>query len=167
MYVQLYTTCGRFKLFRRFNVQRSAPNSHNSHESDKCFAPLAIIIANLFTHNRDPEYYAELLGKTSRPADPPSAPLDVRTVSFIGRFDERYCSDVPSIRNVDDALTQRLQTLLGVVADISLCQRQNISATMARLGSDSGTLQTRLYIVFKHENDETARRCPGHLTPIF
>ena len=44
--------------------------------------------------------------------------------------------------------------------------RGNVSATMARLREDEGTLETKLYIVFNHE-DEAARRCPLHLQSIF
>jgi hypothetical protein len=54
-------------------------------------------------------------------------------------------------------LAQRLQMLLDTVADISLCQRGNVSATMACLKDDKGTLETRLYIVFNHKDDEAAR----------
>jgi hypothetical protein len=38
---------------------------------------------------------------------------------------------------------------------------------MACLKDDKGTLETRLYIVFNHEDDEAARRCPQHLQDIF
>jgi len=38
---------------------------------------------------------------------------------------------------------------------------------MACLKGDSRTLETRLYIVFNHGNDEAARRCPQHLMSIF
>jgi len=99
----------------------------------------------------DPEYYAELLRKTPRLAN--------RCLPS----DERSRPDVPGIQNVNGPLAQRLQTLLDVVADISLCQRGNVSATMAYLKDDKGTLETRLYIVFNHEHDEAAYRCPQHL----
>ena len=105
----------------------------------------------LFTPD-DPEFFAELLSKTVRTTDQR----------------QPYCPDVPDIQGVDGALAKRLQTLLDVVADISLCQRQNVSAAMARLGNDSGDLlETRLFIAFNHKNDENARRCPGHLMSIF
>jgi hypothetical protein len=104
---------------------------------------------------QDPEYYAELFCKISRPADQ-------RLPS-----DERSCPDVPGIQNVDDPLARRLQTLLDAVADISLCQLRNVSATMASLKDDHGTLQTRLYIVFNHEDDEAAGSCSQHLRAIF
>jgi hypothetical protein len=103
----------------------------------------------------DPEYYAELLCRTSRPAN--------RRLPF----DERPCPDVPGIQDVDDPLARRLQTLLDAVADVSLCERGNVAATMAGLKDDSGTLQTRLYIVFNHEDDDAAARCPQHLEAIF
>lgn len=38
---------------------------------------------------------------------------------------------------------------------------------MASLKGDNRTLVTRLYIVFNHEGDESARRCPEHLNSIF
>src|SRR5258708_25753400 len=102
----------------------------------------------------DPGYYTELLRKTTRLANPhlPS--------------DEQPCPNVPSIQHVDDPLTQR-QTLLNTVADISLCQRRNISATMACLKDSGGTLKTRLYVVFNHQHDEAARSCSPHLEFIF
>lgn len=53
------------------------------------------------------------------------------------------------------------------VADISLCQQGNVSATMACLKYEKGTLETRLYVVFNHEDDKAARRCPQHLQFIF
>jgi hypothetical protein len=99
----------------------------------------------------DPEYYAELFCKPI---------LANRRLPS----DERSCPDVPSIQ---DPLARRLQKLLDAVAHISLCQRGNVSATMACLKDDKGTLETRLYIVFNHEDDEAARRCPQHLQVIF
>jgi hypothetical protein len=80
--------------------------------------------------------------------------------------DERFCPDIPGIQGVDSPLTQRLQTL-DIIADISLCQRGNVSATIASLKDDSGTLETQLYIVFNHEDDEAAYHCPEHLKTIF
>src|SRR6267142_2820661 len=103
----------------------------------------------------DPEYYTELLRKTSR------------VTNWRLPSDERPCPDIPGIQDIDSPLTQRLQTLLDVLADISLCQRGNVSATMACLRDDSGTLETRLYIVFSHEDDKAAHRCPEHLKIIF
>jgi hypothetical protein len=103
----------------------------------------------------DPEYYAELLRNTHRLAN--------RRLPF----DEESCSDIPGIQNVDGPLAKRLQTLLDIVADISLCQRGNVSATMASLKDDKGTLQMQLYIIFNHEDDEAARSCSRHLQSIF
>ena len=89
----------------------------------------------------DPEFYAELLRKTTRLAN----------------------TRLPSI---DGPLTLR-QILLNAVADISLCQRGNVSATMACLKDNGGTLETQLYVVFNHQDDEAARSCPPHLESIF
>ena len=97
-------------------------------------------------------YYAELLSAIPRPT--------------IRRSDDPFCPDVSGIRGVDNPLAQRLRTFLDVIADISLCHRGNVSATMARLREDEGTLETELYIVFNHE-DEAARHCPLYLQSIF
>jgi hypothetical protein len=69
----------------------------------------------------DPEFYAELFYKTSRPAG--------RRLPFY----ERPFRDVPGIENVDPQLAQRPQTLLDALADISLCQQGSVSATVASL----------------------------------
>src|ERR1700733_589182 len=100
----------------------------------------------------DPEFYAELLQKTSGIAN--------RRLPF----DERLCPEVPGIQ---DALTRRLQTFLDDIAAISIRKTGNVSATMASLKDDKGTLKTRLYIVFNHEEDEAPRRCSHHLGSIF
>ena len=93
---------------------------------------------------KDSEHYAELLRNTSRLAN--------------------RCLPSDERQDVDSPLDRHLPvTLLDVLADISLCQRRNVSATMASLKDDNGTLETRLYIVFNHEDDETAHRCPRHL----
>ena len=109
---------------------------------------------------KDPEYYAELLKNAER----------FKNISRLANRrlprDQRPCSDIPRIQAVDDS-ARRLQTLLDVLAVISLCQRRNVSAVMASLKEDSGTLETRLYIVFNHENDEAAHCCPQHLETIF
>jgi hypothetical protein len=101
----------------------------------------------------DPKYYADLLCKIPRPANR-------RLLS-----DERSCLDIFGIRNVDVALSQRLQTVLDTVADISLCRRGNVSATMASLKDNTDGFETQLYIVFDRE-DESARRCSQHLQNI-
>ena len=103
----------------------------------------------------DPEYYTELLMKTSRLANQhlPS--------------DEQSCPSLPIIQNINGPPTQHLQTLLDVVADISLCQQRNKSATMASLKNAKGTLEIQLYVAFNHENDEAASSCHQHLESIF
>jgi hypothetical protein len=103
----------------------------------------------------DPEYYAELLSVTPRD-------VNRRLLS-----NEHPCPDVPGIHGVDAPLAERLQTLLDVVADISLCQKGNVSATMACIKQDKDALEIQLYIAFNHENDEAARSCPKHLQSIF
>jgi hypothetical protein len=136
---------------------------HHLTQSTHPFLPVSIILSIIMSGinqpisigTEDPEYYAELLCKTSRRAN--------RRLPS----DERSCPDVPGIQDVDGPLAQRLQTLLDAVADISLCQRGNVAATMACLKDDKGTLETRLYIVFDHEDDEAAGRCPQHLLYIF
>jgi hypothetical protein len=56
---------------------------------------------------------------------------------------------------------------IDAVADISLRQRGNVSATNACLEDDKCALETRLYVVFNHGDDEAARRCPQHLQVVF
>jgi len=108
------------------------------------------------THAKDPEYYAELLKNTFRSAD------------WRSPFDEQPCPDNPGrTLDIDSPLARRIQTLLDVLADISLYQRGNVSATMACLKDNSGALETRLYIVFNHEDGEAARHCRQHLETIF
>jgi hypothetical protein len=98
----------------------------------------------------DPKYYAELLRKIPRPANS-RLPSD---------------GESGSIQDVDIALTRRLQTLLDAVADISLCRRGNVSAAMASLKDNADTLETQLYIVFNHDDDESAGDCSQHLQNI-
>jgi len=102
----------------------------------------------------DPKYYADLLCKIPR------------TANWRLPSDGQSCPDIPDIQDVDVALTRRLQTLLDAIADISLCRRGNVSATMASLKDNAGTLETQLYIVFNHEEDESAVDCPQHLQNI-
>ena len=104
----------------------------------------------------DPEYYANLLNMTPRDTN-------WRLLS-----NEHPCPDhgVPSIHGIDALLAGRLQTL-DVVADISLCQRRNVSATIACIKKEKDTLETQLYIAFNHEDDEAARSCSEHLQSIF
>jgi hypothetical protein len=100
----------------------------------------------------DPEFYAEIFCKISRLAD---------------RHLPSSCPDVPGIQEVDGPLTQRLQTVLDAIADISLCEHGNVSATVACVKDDNGSVETRLFIIFNHEDDEASRRCKQHLEVIF
>jgi hypothetical protein len=103
----------------------------------------------------DPEYYAELLSMTPRDGNR-------RLLS-----NERPCPDIPGIHDVDAPFARRLQTLLDVVADISLCQNGNVSATLACIKQDKDAIKTQVYVTFNHEDDEAARSCPKHLQSIF
>jgi hypothetical protein len=107
----------------------------------------------------DPGYYAELLSVTSRSVT--SRDANRRLLS------NDPCPDIPSIHDLDAPLAQRLQTLLDVVADISLCQKGNVSATMASIAPDKDALETQIYIAFNHKDDEAAHSCPNHLQSIF
>ncbi|KAI0277271.1 hypothetical protein BGY98DRAFT_980548 [Russula aff. rugulosa BPL654] len=108
----------------------------------------------IFIDANDPEYYAELLSKASRLAN--------RRLPS----DERPCPDVLGIQDVNSSLSRRIRTLLDALADISLSQRGNVSATMASIKDNGGTLETQLYIVFNHEDDEAAHHCRQHLESI-
>jgi hypothetical protein len=111
----------------------------------------------IYIDTEDPEYYAELLSKI------------LRSASRRQSSDGQSRRNVPGIQNVDFGLSQRLQTLLDAVADISLCQRGNVSATMASIkeNENTGILETKLYIVFNHEDDGSAHGCQQHLQNIF
>ena len=102
----------------------------------------------------DPEYYAELLQKSSRPADRRQ------------QTNQQSCGNIP-IQNVNDELSKRLRTLLNVIADISILEHGNVSATMASVIREGDVLKTQLYIVFNHQNDDAARNCENHLKTIF
>jgi hypothetical protein len=107
---------------------------------------------------KDPEYYTEILGNlnTSR--------LAHRHLPS----DERPCPDIPGIQGVGSPLSRRLQTLLDALADISLYERGNVSATMASLRNNCGTLETQLYIVFNRElEDGEVHHCRRHVETIF
>ncbi len=103
----------------------------------------------------DPEYYAELLQKSSRPADRRQP------------ANQQSCGNIPAIQNVNDELSKRLRTLFDVIADISICEHGNVSATMASVIRDGNVLKTQLYIVFNHQNDDAAMNCGNHLETIF
>ena len=106
----------------------------------------------IFIGTEEPEYYGELFCKIPR---------------LVNRRLQSSSPGVPRAGIHGGLSSRRLQTVLDAVADISLCQRGNVSATMACLRDDNGSLETRLYIVFNHENDEAARRCPRPLQVIF
>lgn len=106
----------------------------------------------IFVNTEDPEYYAELLSKIRRVAN---------------RRIESSSPGVPGIQGFDGPLGRRLQIFLDAVADISLCQRGNVSATMASIMDHHNKSKIQLYIVFNHENDEAAGRCSEHLQAVF
>jgi hypothetical protein len=122
-------------------------------------APLFTHIFHIMSERTpdDPEYYAELLQKSSGPA---------------GRrqqTNQQSCGNIPGIQNVDDELSKskRLRALLDAIADISIREHGNVSATMASVIRDGDVLKTQLYIVFNHENDDAAMNCGNHLESIF
>ena len=96
-----------------------------------------------------PEYYADMLKIASRSTDLP--------------FDERSCRDMPGLQGVDNLLSQRLQAVLEVLADISLHEKGNVSVTTASLKDNSGTLETKLYIVFNHDLRDKKEDHRNHL----
>ena len=102
----------------------------------------------------DPEYYAELLHKSCRPTDRRQ------------QTNQQACGNI-LIQNIDDELSKLLQTLLDVIADISIREHGNVSATMASVIREGDVLKTQLYIVFDHQNDDAAIMCRNHLETIF
>ena len=137
---------------------------HHLTQPTYLFLPVSIIVSIIMSEydqpirmgTEDPEYYAELFCRTSRLAN--------RRLPY----GERFCPDIAGIQGVDGPLSRRLQALLDSLADISLCQRGNVSAAMACLKvDDKGTSETLLHIAFNHEDDESASRCTQHLHTIF
>ncbi|KAF8324259.1 uncharacterized protein EI90DRAFT_2346388 [Cantharellus anzutake] len=114
---------------------------------------MARIDQPILVDTEDPEYYAELLSETC-----PNRCL---------LSNETLCSDIPGVQGVDDPSSRRLQTLLDVVADISLRKQGNASATMACIKANKGALETQVYIAFNHNDDGAASNCPVHLQSIF
>jgi hypothetical protein len=113
----------------------------------------------IFIDANDPEYHSELL-------------RNLNTSRLANRHlpsDKRPCPDIPGIQGINSPLSRRLQTLLDVLADISLREHNgNVSATMASLTDNCGTLETQLYIVFNRElGDEEVHDCRQHLETIF
>ena len=102
----------------------------------------------------DPEYFSELLMKTSRIAD--------RRAQH-----EQHCPDIPGIHEVDYLLSQRLRSILDVIANISICSESNVSATMADLREDNGSLKTKIYIIFNRQTADEAARCQRYLKSVF
>jgi len=102
----------------------------------------------------NPSYYSDILQNiTSR--------VDRHSPS------QRSCQTIPGIQNIDDTLTRRLQSVLDDIARISLCEKGNVSATMACLKQHDDVLQTQLYVVFNHQRDESHRLCRQHLETTF
>ena len=83
---------------------------------------------------KDPEYYAELL-KNAEWLKKKLSRLDIRRMPS----NEQPCPDIPGIQDIDSPLAWHLQTLLDVLANISLCHRGNVSTMMASLKDDNGT----------------------------
>ena len=108
---------------------------------------------HIVINTEDPEYYAELFCKIPRVAN--------------WRVQSSWPGVPRSTQVADGLISRRLQSLLDAVANISLCRRGNVSATMASLKDHHGSTETQFYIVFNHENDDAAGRCSEHLQTVF
>ncbi|KAI0289385.1 hypothetical protein BC826DRAFT_1032404 [Russula brevipes] len=71
----------------------------------------------------------------------------------------------PSDRDPD--FVKRLQTLLDVLASISVWEKKNVAATSAQLTQAGDTLTTHLYVVFNSSNEHSRQSCRSHLWDIF
>jgi hypothetical protein len=84
-----------------------------------------------------PVYYGELLWLFTSGQDVPRRILQSQPASD---------PNVPSPRsNLDPDLVKRLQTLLDVLASISVREKKNIAATSAQLTQAGDTLATHLF----------------------
>ncbi|KAI0302493.1 hypothetical protein BC826DRAFT_1172733 [Russula brevipes] len=71
----------------------------------------------------------------------------------------------PSDRDPDFA--KRLQTLLDVLASISVWEKKNVAATSVQLTQAGDTLATHLYVVFNSSNEHSRQSCRSHLWDVF
>jgi hypothetical protein len=67
----------------------------------------------------------------------------------------------------DPDFTKRLQTLLDVLASISVWQKKNIAATSAQLTQAGDTLATHIYVVFNSSDERSRQNCRSHLWGVF
>jgi hypothetical protein len=69
--------------------------------------------------------------------------------------------------DLDPGFVKRLQTLLDVLADISVWEKKNVAATSAQLTQAGATLATHLYVVFNSSDEDSRQSCRTHLWGIF
>ncbi|KAI0287896.1 hypothetical protein BC826DRAFT_1041480 [Russula brevipes] len=62
---------------------------------------------------------------------------------------------------------KRLQTLLDVLASISVWEKKNVAATSAQLTQAGDTLATHLYVVFNSSNEHSRQSCRSHFLGVF
>jgi len=77
------------------------------------------------------------------------------------------CPNLPFSSDLDPGFVKRLQTLLDVLADISVWEKKNLAATSAQLTQAGATLATHLYVVFNSSDEDSRQSCRTHLWGIF
>jgi hypothetical protein len=77
------------------------------------------------------------------------------------------CSNLPFPSDLDSGFVKRLQTLLDVLADISVWEKKNLAATSAQLTQAGATLATHLYVVFNSSDEDSRQSCRTHLWGTF
>lgn len=103
-----------------------------------------------------PVYYGELLWLFTSGRD------------VTRRMQPAPCPNLPfRPSDLDPGLVKRLQTLLNVLADISVWEKRNVAATSAQLTQAGATLATHLYIIFNSSDEGSRRSCRAHLWGIF
>jgi hypothetical protein len=103
-----------------------------------------------------PVYYGELLWLFTSGQDTPR------------RIQPAPCPNLPFPRSDRDPdFVKRLQTLLDVLASISVWEKKNVAATSAQFTQAGDTLATHLYVVFNSSNKHSRQSCRSHLWGVF
>ncbi|KAI0294158.1 hypothetical protein BC826DRAFT_1012660 [Russula brevipes] len=99
-----------------------------------------------------PVYYGELLWLVTSGRDVPR------------RIQPAPCPNLPFPKSDRDPdFVKRLQTLLDVLASISVWEKKNLAATSAQLTQAGDTLATHLYVVFNSSDEHSRQSCRTHL----
>jgi hypothetical protein len=104
-----------------------------------------------------PVYYGELLWLFTSGRDVPRRQIQPAP-----------CPNLPFPQlDRDPDFTKRLQTLLDVLASISVQEKKNVAATSAQLTQAGDRLATHIYVVFNSSDEHSRQSCRSHLWGVF